>query len=384
MSGTDMLKDIDHTIETVELFRFDATKARHYSYGTWSSRQHAFLKLGSAGCGGWGENRMSANNPDADMAAWGECFKAFQGMKIADALVHTRAHIDTWESRQSEMAEMALIDLGAQLLGKPALELLDLEGREPVPGLFCILENEPERVRHMAEEALRRNLRTHVKVKLFGDTALDVRIVQAARDVLGRDTFLVGDVNGGYRTETSEEPIDEIAVALGELFHNGLNACEDPAYLTFEQWAQLQDKVYPLALIPDYPIRPALSAARTIVPGMGRIFNIHPGCTASILDTVTLARRIRELGAGLMIGDDSYIGPAATQWQQIAIGLGADWVEALERTDESDSFATCIKSQATYQGDDGRMAMRESVRGFGLELDEDRLRTESVDYVRMG
>ena len=56
---------------------------------------------------------------------------------------------------------------------------------------------------------------------------------------------------------------------------------------------------------------------------MGRIYNIHPDSAGSIVDAVVLAGRIRELGAGLMIGDDSLVGPSASIWQQLACGLGA-------------------------------------------------------------
>ena len=53
---------------------------------------------------------------------------------------------------------------------------------------------------------------------------------------------------------------------------------------------------------------------------MGRIYNIHPDSAGSIIDAVALAGRIRELGGGAMVGDDSLVGPSATIWQQLAVG----------------------------------------------------------------
>ena len=108
-----------------------------------------------------------------------------------------------------------------------------------------------------------------------------------------------------------------------------------------------------------------------MLPGMGGIYNIHPDSSGSIIDAVTLAKRIYEIGARLMIGDDSLIGPAATVWQQIAIGLGAEWVEATEKEKESRFYYDAVEDIPT----DSR-SNPISVKpcyGFGIYLDEKKL-----------
>ena len=72
-----------------------------------------------------------------------------------------------------------------------------------------------------------------------------------------------------------------------------------------------------------------------------------------------------------MIGDDSLIGPAATVWQQIAIGLGAEWVEATEKEKESRFYYSAVEDIPT----DSR-SNPISVKpcyGFGIYLDEKKL-----------
>ena len=92
------------------------------------------------------------------------------------------------------------------------------------------------------------------------------------------------------------------------------------------------------------------------------------------MDAVVLAGRIRELGAGLMIGDDSLVGPSASIWQQLACGLGARWVEATEKRKESDFYYRCVNSLAT---DSGRNPIPVTFRdGFGIDLDEEQLAGE--------
>ena len=47
-----------------------------------------------------------------------------------------------WVHKMSEPALMGLYDLLGKLANKPTIEMWGLHKREPVPGLFCILEND--------------------------------------------------------------------------------------------------------------------------------------------------------------------------------------------------------------------------------------------------
>ena len=161
----------------------------------------------------------------------------------------------------------------------------------------------------------------------------------------------------------------------------GLDACEDPAFLSREEWVALQSQVSPLELIPDYPMRPSRRSIKEICQGMGGIYNIHPDSAGSIVDAVVLARRIKDLGAGLMIGDDSLTGPSASIWQQLAYGLGAQWVEATEKREESDYFYRCVRSLAT---DSSKNPIEITLKdGFGIDLDEEKLAGEADQMVEI-
>lgn len=128
-------------------------------------------------------------------------------------------------------------------------------------------------------------------------------------------------------------------------------------------------------------MRGSRNSIRRICSGMGRIYNIHPDSAGSIVDAVVLAHRIRELGADLMIGDDSLVGPSASVWQQLAAGLGARWVEATEKRNESDFYYRCVRSLAT---DSSRNPIGiELKNGFGLDLDEGVLAEEADRVVEV-
>jgi L-alanine-DL-glutamate epimerase-like enolase superfamily enzyme len=221
------------------------------------------------------------------------------------------------------MSELALIDLRGKLTGRSAAELLVLDGRKPVPGVFVILSKDPDNVREKTAAAIASNRDKYIKVKLFGDTETDRAVVSAVRSLASRERcFLIGDVNCGY-SDALDFSLEKLGIQLIMLQTAGLDACEDPAEMSFSDWVGLQKFVDPLPLISDYTMRPARKALRTMLPGMSKIYNIHPDTMGSVFDAVALAEKIKADGASLMIGDDSLIGPGCTAWQQLAIGLGA-------------------------------------------------------------
>jgi hypothetical protein len=104
----------------------------------------------------------------------------------------------------------------------------------------------------------------------------------------------------------------------------------------------------------------------------------------SVADTVPLGRRVQqEFGARLMVGDQSLVGVACTAWEQVAIGLGADWVEAIEKPQENDLLQRVTLACSTEQKADGRFGIAELRPGFGLELDLDALREQCTRWAAL-
>jgi L-alanine-DL-glutamate epimerase-like enolase superfamily enzyme len=372
------LKNIDAPVDRIELYRVDVDKARHFSFGTWHNRQHAFLKISADGHAGWAEAICGKNEPQLDIAQWGQCFKELQGLSISQAIEHLVQMRDVWPIKELECAEMAVLDLAGRVKQTPTISLLGLQGREAIAGLFCVLEDDPQQAAEQARLSLEQNLKTHIKVKIFGNNDLDVRLVAAVREVMGPQAYVTADVNGGY-AHTPGGSTKHLAKQLLNLRRAGLDACEDPAWLSNEEWVSLQSQIEDLALIADYPTRPSWGARQTLLPDMARIYNLHPASMGSLLEIPALAQRIQSFGAQLMIGDDSLIGPACPAWQQIAIGVGAAWVEALEKPQESDVFPRAART-ATAQQSNGRFGVAGLQPGFGTQMDEELLRPESAAY----
>lgn len=351
-------------IDGIELYLFNIEKPLHFSFGTWHNRQHVFVRITSGEFCGWSEHNAGRNNLDFDLEKYAEDFEDLKGMELNKALKTVQSKYGEWDWGKLEILELALYDLIGKVENKPAVEMLGLKGREPIPGLFCVLEEDPTKAEEQANISLEHNFKTHIKVKIFGKPELDQELISEVRRVMGPDTYITADVNKGYK---EWKTIDELTQAMLDLKKAGLNACEDPAHLEISQWVELQNNLPSLAIIPDYIMRPSWETLETAVKGMGDIYNLHPHCMGSMHLTAELAYKIKSWDAKLMIGDASLIGPACTQWQQIAIGLGADWVEALEKPDQSGNYWKCVKSLATYQNDKGEMAMK-LLPGFGVNL----------------
>lgn len=383
---TDAASDSQAKIEGIEFYGIHVNAERRFSYTVEKHRQHAFVRFAAGEHSGWAEANLGYNkdHPNVPLAkrvwrmGW---YKDLVGKTVAEALEYLQASRQKHDYRQLEYAEIGLLDLAGRLLGRPTLDLLELASREPIPGVYCILSDQPQIVIREAERALSQKLNSHLKVKLYGNIATDLKVVRAARKVIGPNAYLIGDVNYGYRREQMQNGLEEIASPLLQLRDVGLSACEDPAALSVAQWSELQETVGKLDLVPDVPLRPAWEASENIRPEMGQVFNMHPACMGSLIDTVALGQEIKSWGRRLMVGDSSLVGPACLVWQQVAIGLGADWVEAVEKPQENQVFQECAVNKSLGRSESGQVIMVGDHPGFGTHFDLGKLRGSAFEVI---
>lgn len=373
---------LNEKITKIEIFRYDINIPRYFSWGTWHNRQHLFIKITSGDFYGWTETPASKNNPDFKPTEWVAYLEKFKGLTIGEAqkLLASEQVLGSKRSlKMLESLDMGLLDLSGRIQNKSAVDLLGLTGTKSVPGLYCILDKDEKKVREEAEKSIEQNLAHHMKFKMFGNEEVDMKLLLTIRDVLGDEAVVISDVNKGYKKWQS---LDELKVILDRFYDNGLNAIEDPAPLKTKQWIQLQAMVGDLTLIPDAPMRPAWKGIKTMQPDMGRIYNLHPSTMGSFTHTAQLAQKVKEIGAKVMIGDDSLVGPACSAWQQIAIGVGATWVEAIEKKEDSRNYLDCIIKKPTQKEINGYYSCKPTA-GFGVELDTARLKKVSELYVEI-
>ena len=383
-AGEDAWKDA--VIEKIDIYFYRVNVERNFSHGSWSWRYQCMIRISSGNECGWSE--LTVPKPENIHRILTEASRRFQGTTISGGLSLCKYLRGTVADGTLECFEMALIDLAARIKGCDALAFLGLSpsGSE-MPYLECVLQRDPAKAAELAHVLARK----YLKLKLFGDLALDTAIVKAVRSVIPADCYLTADVNLGYLYSDAERAlplptkIEKLKTILGELGKAGLNACEDPAPLSLADLAEVQKSIDIMPIIPDAALRPAYRVNKSLKVVAGHIYNLHPHCMGSVYATLRLADVIRGGGGKIMIGDNSMIGVGCTQWQILALGLGAVWCEAVEKKLEgSDKFAACVVRTPMSKDDDGycRYVGRD-VRGFGVDIDATKLEAICAGHVEI-
>lgn len=368
-------------IDEINLFLINVTKERNFSFGVWKNRQHVMINIKGANHIGWGETKVSSNQPDFDLSKWSEVFQKLKGMTVTDAIEEVRNQFlqGHWRPIITEGLLMTLYDLMGKVENIPTVKIWGLEGEDPVPAIFCILEREEEMVVKQAQIAKDQNMHRYVKIKMFGDFETDKKNVTALRKFLGPDAFILGDPNRGYDHVKDLNELSQIMVALHQA---GMDGVEDPSNLKKEELIFLQSNVGKLSIVPDHIMRPAAKSIKYFDERMGNFFNLHPNCMGTFQEINQMAKVIKESGKGIMIGDSSLVGAACTFWQQIAIGNKASWVEAMEKPQEQDAFINCIEEKATQLNAEGKVSV-DFKPGFGLKVNETKLKSLADKYLNI-
>lgn len=352
-------------LKEIRLFFLPVEVVREFSYGSWPRRYHGIVEFSAGGQYGYGEICIP-DLPETpfDAGFWRNCYAPWDRLPLTSVLKIAEGYRGILPDKVLESVEMAFLDLAGRLLRRSAMELLGLRTPAPTPGLYCILQHEPERLREQLARFLAAGPVSHLKLKLFGNAGHDAELIAAARKTVGDACYLAGDVNCGYPAD-----MPSLVRTMKQLRSAGLDGCEDPAPLDWRGLRELQNALPELNLIPDERMRPAYKARSSAKPSPGMICNLHPDCMGSLVETVALGHRLKAENVRFMIGDDSLIGPGCSAWQQIACGLGADWVEALEKPQESTAFTDCVRFNPVRRDASGLYHIAEPGYGFGLEVD---------------
>ena len=327
-------------IAKIELFFIKVDVERNFSHGSWKWRYQCMIRISGGGFDGWSE--LTIPKPEHIHQILSDYSRRYYGNTIAGGLELCRSLRGIAPDSVLESFEMALLDLAAKIDGKTAIEFLGLEPFEKIPYLECVLQKDPAK----AAEYAGMLARGYLKIKLFGDIELDRAIVSAVRKAISAECYLTADVNLGYLSSDREkkmpsgEKLKKLAAWMTQLQEAGLNACEDPAPLSFAEMKSLQQMLKNMPIIPDALMRPAYRLCKSIDVVPDHIYNLHPHCMGSVRAAVKLASVIRQGQGRIMIGDNSLIGIGCIQWQMIAGGCGASWCEAVEKKlEKSDVFA---------------------------------------------
>jgi len=184
--------------------------------------------------------------------------------------------------------DCAMWELEASRQQLPVGELAGIGALSPLITTFTLGADEPQK---MAAGALKYAHARRLKLKLTGDLDLDIARIRAVR--AARSEAWIGvDANQGYN-------IDSLRNLIGELVNSKVSLLEQP--LPRGREADLQGFAAPLPIAAD---ESALSL--TDLPGLvGRfqIVNIKLDKCGGLTEGLAMARKARELGLGVMVGN---------------------------------------------------------------------------------
>jgi L-alanine-DL-glutamate epimerase-like enolase superfamily enzyme len=198
--------------------------------------------------------------------------------------------------------EMALWDLLGKLLDKPVYELLGGKVRDFVPTKWSVSGVEPQRAAEIARGAASRGF-TAMKVKVGTDSDADVARVRAVRDVVGPQTNLGVDANGGW-------PSASIAATTIKRLREGANIAfaEQPVPPGDHDELAAVRRQIDIAVIADESLY-TLADARALVRAKAcDVFSIYIGKAGGIGPAKTIANFALNEDVACTIGSNLELG----------------------------------------------------------------------------
>ncbi len=207
--------------------------------------------------------------------------------------------------------DCALWDLAAQRAGVPVWKLAGVGRFDALPTTMTISAGAPEEMAAVA--AGRFGTWPMLKLKLTGDVALDaerVRRVRAARE----DAWIGVDANQGYARDT-------LGPLLEVLLEAGIDLLEQPLARGAED--DLDGVVRPLPFAADESVCTLAELDRAV--GRFDAVNIKLDKCGGLTEALAIARRCRELGLQVMVGN--MMGSSLSMAPSLVVGQLCDIVD---------------------------------------------------------
>lgn len=206
--------------------------------------------------------------------------------------------------------DCALWELESRLAGQPVWALAGTEKPRPLLTTFTLSANDPKA---MAEVATSYSDARAIKLKLTGETDLDlerVRAVRAARP----DVWLGVDANQGY----TPEPLERLLPVLVEAH---VSLLEQPCARGREADLEGIDHIVPIAA--DESVQ-GLSEVEALA-GRFDVVNIKLDKCGGLTEGLMIAQRARDLGMKVMVGN--MVGTSLAMAPAFVLGQYCDVVD---------------------------------------------------------
>lgn len=186
--------------------------------------------------------------------------------------------------------DCALWDLEARESGRHVWQIAGLDALRPLCTVFTLSIQDPEAMANRAINGMLKQAKA-LKLKLAGDTAADIERVRAVRRVRP-DAWIGVDANQSYTP-------DSIQALLPELVACDVQVLEQPFARDRER--DMSCVAFPLATAADESCLDLLELET--LPGLFDMVNIKLDKCGGLTEGLMMARRARELGLKVMVGN---------------------------------------------------------------------------------
>jgi L-alanine-DL-glutamate epimerase-like enolase superfamily enzyme len=267
--------------------RFALREPFHIAGHVFTETRVLVATVGEAGCVGRGEGAGIYYLGDDAEHMLAEAKRAAPAVAAGCPRADLQALMPPGGARNA--LDCALWDLEARLSGTPVWMLAGLDRPpQPLPTLHTLGADSPER---MANAALRIDPSAPLKVKLTGELSLDKARLVAIRDARP-EAWIAVDANQGYDR-------DGLLSLLPELERLSIAQVEQPLRRGDE--GAMEGLPRSIPFVAD---ESALTLADTDgLPGRFHMVNIKLDKCGGLTEALAIARRARQLGLGVMVGN---------------------------------------------------------------------------------
>lgn len=269
-----------------------------------------------------------------------------------------------------DVLDFAVYDVLGKLYNIPVKILLG-GGRDQISKINVIHLNTPDKMSDEILDDYKRDGVKYFKLKPNGTLELDRETLIKINEKLPEKVHVFFDPNYALKVDG----IDGTIEYLKEMHKYGLELCEDPIKVSFDDFKRIKDAV-PVKIMLDEASRSPEKVMEIISKGCADVVNIHANWSGGFRPGILKSQIAATAGISTMIGSTCYTGIGNAAYQTLASVMQYDM--PCEQSNAKDRKV--VKEE--YEFKDGKITISDQP-GLGFEVDYEKLEAGTVEKIEI-